>query len=159
MSAILWPAAEATHARQRLGVVRSPGGAAAPASPGAGSAGWPDARTPSPRRRHLVSVPTGDWVPEREPPFRLTRRGRLTLLGLAVLLGCVFALGVALAPGSPASAAHHAVTVRPGDTLSEIAVREMPRLPIREAVARIQIANDLPGPHISAGQSLVIPKS
>jgi predicted Zn-dependent protease len=51
------------------------------------------------------------------------------------------------------------VTVRPGETLSEIAVREMPALPMREAVARIAIANDLPSSHLSAGQSLVIPKS
>jgi len=117
-------------------------------------------REPSPyrRHRHLVSLPTGDAIPEPAlPPLRPTRRGRLALLTSALLLAA--ALGIALATGTSASGADHAVTVRPGETLSEIAVREMSALPMREAVARIAIANDLPGPHVSAGQSLVIPKS
>ncbi len=107
--------------------------------------------------RHLVSVPTGDAVRESAPaPLRPTRRGRLVLLLSALVVVLVF--GIAIAAGSSASVADHAVTVRSGQTLSEIAVREMPGLPMREAVARIQIANDLPSSHISAGQSLVIPK-
>lgn len=110
--------------------------------------------------RHLISVPTGDAVPEPvQPRLRLTRRGRLVLL-VAAVVGAVVALvlAIAVATGSAASAADHAVTVQPGQTLSEIALREMPGLAMREAVARIQIANDLPSSHVSAGQSLVIPK-
>ena len=111
--------------------------------------------------RHLVSVPTGDAVPEPvQRPLRLTRRGRLVLLVAAAVVGAVvaIALAMAVAAGSAASAADHAVTVQPGQTLSEIALREMPGLGMREAVARIQVANDLPSSHVSAGQSLVIPK-
>jgi hypothetical protein len=108
------------------------------------------------RHRHLVSLPTGDAIPEPAlPPLRPTRRGGLALLASALLLAA--GLGIALATGTSASGADHAVTVRPGETLSEIAVREMPALPMREAVARIAIANDLPSSHVSAGQSLVIP--
>ena len=48
-------------------------------------------------------------------------------------------------------------TVASGDTLSAIAAREMPGLPIREAVQRLQIANNLNSAAISAGASIVIP--
>lgn len=141
MSATVW------HTEETAGSVR-PLGQPAPATLGR-------------PHRHLVSVPTGDALPEPvQPRLRLTRRGRLVVLVAAAVLAAVVALvlAIAVAAGSVASAADHAVTVQPGQTLSEIAVREMPGLAMREAVARIQIANDLPSSHVSAGQSLVIPK-
>jgi hypothetical protein len=141
MSATVWHTSESAGSVRRL---------SQPAS----------ATLPRPHR-HLISVPTGDAVPEPvQPRLRLTRRGRLVLLVAAAAVGAVVALvlAIAVATGSAASAADHAVTVQPGQTLSEIALREMPGLAMREAVARIQIANDLPSSHVSAGQSLVIPK-
>ena len=49
------------------------------------------------------------------------------------------------------------MTVSSGDTLSEIAARELPGLPIAEGVIEIQLANGLSTAQISAGQALVIP--
>ena len=49
------------------------------------------------------------------------------------------------------------VEVRPGQTLSEIAGAELPGIPTAEAVATIQLANNLPSTHVTSGQVLVIP--
>jgi len=115
------------------------------------------------RRAHLVLVPTGpDVVRARraaratEPPLRLTRLGRLVV---AVIIATAIAvLGVGLAGQlATASSAPRAVTVVAGDTLSEIAARELPGLPIAEGVIEIQLANGLSTAQISAGQALVIP--
>ncbi|MCE1178560.1 MAG: LysM peptidoglycan-binding domain-containing protein [Micrococcales bacterium] len=108
-------------------------------------------------RRHLVSVPTGSQAQQaaRRGRLHITRAGRLavTTLVAAALLAVATA---AFAVGGPT--VDHTITVRPGQTLSEIASVELPGLPVGDAVARIQIANDLPGAQISAGQSLDIPE-
>ena len=97
-------------------------------------------------RRHLTLVPTGDEV---------AGGGLQLVLALAVIAAAV---GVNRAFAAPAAAAPLAtVTVASGDTLSAIAAREMPGLPIREAVQRLQIANNLNSAAISAGASIVIP--
>jgi predicted Zn-dependent protease len=71
------------------------------------------------------------------------------------------ALAVALLGGGGAAAvapaADHATTVRAGQTLSQIAVEQLPGMPISEAVAQIQLANNLPSAHVHAGQTLLIP--
>jgi LysM repeat protein len=111
------------------------------------------------RRAHLVLVPTGPEVarPARatEPPLRLTRLGRLVI---AVVIATAVAVpGVGLAGQlATASSAPRAVTVSSGDTLSEIAARELPGLPIAEGVIELQLANGLSTARISAGQALVI---
>ena len=46
---------------------------------------------------------------------------------------------------------------RPGQTLSEIASTQLPGLPVADAVARIQVANDLTSDQVHAGQTLLIP--
>jgi len=111
------------------------------------------------RRAHLVLVPTGpDARPVRatEPPLRLTRLGRLVIA--VVIATAVAMLGVGLAGQlATASSAPRAVTVSSGDTLSEIAARELPGLPIAEGVIELQLANGLSTAQISAGQALVIP--
>jgi hypothetical protein len=38
-----------------------------------------------------------------------------------------------------------------------VAARELPQLPVADAVARIQVANDLASAQVHAGQSLLIP--
>jgi len=115
------------------------------------------------RRAHLVLVPTGpDAVRAAratgatEPPLRLTRLGRL-VIALAIATAMAL-LGVGLAGQlATASSAPRAVTVVSGDTLSEIAARELPGLPIADGVIEIQLANGLSSSQVSAGQALVIP--
>lgn len=112
-------------------------------------------------RPRLVLVPTGEAVPTSAPGrLRLTRAGRLAItLTVAAVLLAVAAVGLASRTGAaaPATVADHAVTVAQGQTLSEIAVRELPDLPVASAVAELQLANNLPSAHVHAGQVLVVP--
>jgi nucleoid-associated protein YgaU len=114
------------------------------------------------RRAHLVLVPTGPDVGRAggaaatEPPLRLTRLGRLVVA--VVIATAVALLGVGLAGQlATAGSALRAVTVVSGDTLSDIAARELPGLPVADGVIEIQLANRLSSTQISAGQALVIP--
>ena len=102
-------------------------------------------------RRHLTLVPTGDEV--AASGLQLTRRGRLAITLVVLALAVIAAVVAAPAAAAPLAT----VTVASGDTLSAIAAREMPGLPIREAVQRLQIANNLNSAAISAGASIVIP--
>jgi LysM repeat protein len=114
------------------------------------------------RRGHLRLVPArGDaggvgTAAEALSPLRLTRVGRLTVSLLVA--STVALLGVGLA-GQLASAgpAPRPVTVVAGDTLSQLAARELPSLPIREGVIEIQLANHLSTDSLNAGQTLLIP--
>lgn len=114
------------------------------------------AAAPTPVRRHLTLVPAGPDV--HRSGLRLTRRGRLflTLLVAAALFG----FGMIGWVGDPApSGASMTVTVQPGQTLSEIAAAQTSGYSsVREAVAAIQVANNLPTSAISAGEQLVIPQ-
>jgi hypothetical protein len=115
------------------------------------------------RRAHLVLLPTGRdavrvarAVREQQPPLRLTRFGRL-VVGL-LIAAAVAVLGVGLAGQlASASSAPRPVTVVSGDTLSEIAARELPGLPIADAVIEIQLANGLSSSQVHAGQTLLVP--
>lgn len=110
-------------------------------------------------RRHLSLVPAPSAAAGSGSGLRMTRRGRLalTLLALALITVAVFA-GVRQANAAPGEVAPLAtVTVAAGETLSEIAARELPMLPIADGVAKIQIANNLNSPAISAGATLTIP--
>jgi len=124
------------------------------------------------RRAHLVLLPTGrDAVraaraarsvrPTRaaglaSPSLRLTRLGRLVVTLLVA--AAVALLGVGLAGQlATAGSAPRPVTVVSGDTLSEIAARELPGLPIRDAVIEIQLANGLSSSQLHAGQTLLVP--
>ncbi len=110
-----------------------------------------------PARPRLVSVPTGaEVVLAPAAPIRLTRAGRLAL----TLTVVVAAVGLAIAlftGGASATVIDHSTTVQPGQTLSEIAVQQLPQLSMAEGVAQLQIANDLSGSDVHAGQSLLIP--
>ena len=88
---------------------------------------------------------------------RRSRRGRLVIT-LMVTAG-VLALAVLLATSVDAASPEidHATIVSVGQTLSEVAVAQLPGLPIHEAVARIQLANGLNTSQVHAGQSLLIP--
>ncbi|MDV3222796.1 LysM peptidoglycan-binding domain-containing protein [Intrasporangium sp.] len=110
---------------------------------------------PAPRPR-LVLVPSPAPEPLPEPAYRLTRRGRVVTALLAAIALTVALLAVA---GQLASAAGEprSVSVRSGQTLSEIAARELPQLPIVDGIVEIQLANNLSTAHVHAGQTLVIP--
>jgi hypothetical protein len=97
------------------------------------------------------------------PAVRLTRRGRL-LLTAVVLLALVVA-AVLLSGGAPARAGTdrapatvgERVTVRPGETLWQIAERVAPGSDPRETVARILDLNGLQTAEVQAGTALRLP--
>jgi len=105
--------------------------------------------------RHLRVVREDERV--ARPGLRLTRRGRLvrTLLvfGALSLLSLVLAARWA-APDLPPT---HSVTVREGQSLSQIAEQELPMIPAQAAALRIRLANGMSSSVVMSGQSLVIP--
>lgn len=108
-------------------------------------------------RPRLVLVPTGRAVGgAASASLRLTRFGRLVR---AVLIAGAIAVAAALMVGQLAGAAGEprTITVERGQTLSGIAARELPELPVREAVVELQLANGMSSPHVLAGQTLVVP--
>ena len=123
---------------------------------------WDVATAPAPARTRpsrpqLVSVPCGEAVPAVVPgPLRLTRAGRLAIT-LTVLLAAVVTSIALLSGGASATAIDHSTTVQSGQTLSEVAAQQLPALPVADAVARIQVANDLTSSEVHAGQTLLIP--
>jgi len=115
------------------------------------------AGSPAARRPHLVVLAGGSLRRVPVAPVRITRRGRLALLALAVAIVAVAGLmGIG---GAGAAEPLPTITVAPGQTLSEIALAEMPRMNPSQAIVAIQIANQLSTAQISAGQELMIPRS
>lgn len=113
-----------------------------------------DARPPRPR---LVSVPCGDAVERpRRAPLRLTRAGRLAIT-MTVLAAAVALAVTLLSGGASATVIDHSTTVQPGQTLSEVAASQLPELRVADAVARIQLVNNLASDQVHAGQTLLIP--
>ena len=114
---------------------------------------------PAATRPQLRLVPTGDAVDCRPAPrLRLTRRGRLsiTLTVLAVATWVAFLL--APGPSVRELTIDHAVTVSAGQTLSEVAEAQLPKLPVSQGIVQIQLANNLSTTDVHAGQSLLIPR-
>ncbi len=114
------------------------------------------AGSPVSRRPHLVVLPGGAGSPAPVAGVRITRRGRLALLALAVAIVAV--AGLLGMGGAGAAEPLPTVTVAPGQTLSEIALAELPQLNLSQAIVAIQIANQLSTAQISAGEQLVIPR-
>ena len=111
----------------------------------------------APRRPHLVVLPGGVGRPASSGSVRITRRGRLVLLALA--LAVVAVVGVMGMRGAGAAEPLPTVTVAPGQTLSEIALAELPEMSIGQGIIAIQMANKLSTAEVGAGQTLVIPRS
>ncbi|WP_109472264.1 LysM peptidoglycan-binding domain-containing protein [Ornithinimicrobium cavernae] len=118
----------------------------------------------SPRRRnHLRVVAPGETAPVSARAARpsrglvLTRRGRLTVT-LTVATVLVLAVVAALGMFPAAADGGQTVVVQPGQTLSQIAVTELPELPVDRAIVQIQLANGLNSLHIQAGAELEIPR-
>ncbi len=108
-----------------------------------------------PSRPGLVLVPTGAAV-AGHARLRPTRAARL-IATVVVTLALAAALSVAAGAWGSAAPDPHSVTVRSGQTLSEIAARELPDLPVGTAVTRIQLANAMSSSQVDAGEVLVIP--
>jgi len=87
----------------------------------------------------------------------LTRRGRLVVTLMATIAVAALTLALAGSVDAAAPQIDHATTVLGGQTLSEVAAAQLPSLPIPDAVARVQLANDLNSSQVHAGQSLLIP--
>ena len=107
------------------------------------------------RRPHLVVLPGGDQ--SEGGGARITRRGRLALAAvvMSMLVGiATMGLGSASATGTP-----QVLTVKAGQTLSEIAAAELPSMSISQGILAIQLANGLSTAQVGAGQQLVIPAS
>jgi LysM domain len=112
-------------------------------------------RTARPRLR-LVAPGERVSAPAR-PAIRLSRRGRLliTLMVAASVLSLTVVHTTLVSAAAPQI--DHATTVSAGQTLSEVAAAQLPRLPVNEAVAHLQLANGLNSTQVHAGQSLLIP--
>jgi LysM repeat protein len=92
---------------------------------------------------------------------RLTARGRLVVAVLLAVLAVVtlFAVtGPAGATASGSGAVAERVTVRPGETLWQIARRAAPAADPRATIARIQEMNALESSAVQAGRVLLVPK-
>lgn len=100
-------------------------------------------------------------------PVRLTARGRLVLrLALATLVALLTFVLLSLGSGAvvsalttaPAVSSGHSVVVRSGETLWQIAARELPGLDPREGIARIRTLNGMTAADmLVAGATLDIP--
>jgi hypothetical protein len=88
---------------------------------------------------------------------RLTRRGRLAITMVVTLAVAALALVLTASVDAAAPQIDHATTVTVGQTLSEVAATQLPRLTIHDAVARIQLVNGLNTSQVHAGQLLLIP--
>ena len=108
-------------------------------------------------RPQLRLVPTGRDVEPAPHSVRLSRRGRLVRTGVAVAVALALGWTVVSTVTAGAVAPVHTVTVESGQTLSSIAARELPGLPVREGVAQIQLANGLSSSDVHVGQILQIP--
>jgi hypothetical protein len=96
------------------------------------------------------------WQPASST-MQYTRRGRLVIALVAAAGVALLTVLLAATVDAAAPAIDHTTTVVAGQTLSEVAAVQLPGLPIRDAVARIQLVNGLNSSQVHAGQSLLIP--
>ena len=97
-----------------------------------------------------------------QPPLRLTRRGRVVVIVLLALLASVASavlFTTASRASSDPSTPAPTITVRPGDTLWEIASSVRPERDARGAVAELRELNHLTGYDLQPGQVLTLPRT
>lgn len=125
---------------------------------GRGLAGVPQTGTIGPRRRHLTVVPPLASAQSATISIRLTRAGRLAV---TLTIACALAVAITVLAVGPGAAVgggiEREIAVFPGQTLSQIAADQLPEVPIRQGVAQLVLANNLPSTQITAGQHLLIP--
>ncbi|RKR19687.1 LysM domain-containing protein [Arthrobacter oryzae] len=104
---------------------------------------------------------------EKQPPLRLTRRGRFVFFGVPLILLAAFLLSLSGFLNAPAKAADSAdqlsvtptvsVTVQPGESLWAIAGSVAPGRDPRDVVADIVQLNNLDAARVMPGQQLFVP--
>ena len=101
-------------------------------------------------------------VRQAQPPLRLTRRGRAVVLGLLVLVASL-ASAVLFTTASRAeevpAGPPPTIVVRPGDTLWDIAARELPAGDGQRAVAELRRLNGLSSSVVRPGDVLILPRT
>lgn len=108
-----------------------------------------------PTRRHLSLVPLEAPVSAPKVSPRIYARRRFAaLLVLLIIGGGALLAGKALAS---ANAGATSVTVKQGETLSDVAHEKLPNLPLADAIAKFQRINDLNSMHVDAGEKLLVP--
>jgi hypothetical protein len=131
-----------------------------------GSAIQEPSSTPAPARRPQLSVIHGGRSPQVRRLRRTYLRRRLVaaVAALTVLVFLGAAANAALAGGAPATSARIEVhTVRPGDTLWQVAVAADPQADPRDVIDRIVQLNSGAGSTFSpdaplrVGQQLTVP--
>ena len=113
------------------------------------------AGSPRGQRPHLVVLPGGRGERGTSGGLRVTRRGRVALVAMVLALATV--LGFAGLRAAGATESPRLVTVKAGQTLSEIAAAQLPDHSISAGIVAIQVANGLSTAQVNAGQKLVIP--
>lgn len=94
--------------------------------------------------------------------LRLTPRGRVVLFAVAVLavmvLAVTFGSSTTATVDSGTPAATHAVTVKPGQTLWQIAIAANPNGDVRQTVDQIMELNSLPSAGgLQMGREIAVP--
>ncbi len=122
-----------------------------------------------PRRSQAPQGATGAVSAGRpkQPPLRLTRRGRFVFFGVPLILLAAFILSFSGFLNAPAKAADSAdqlsvtptvsVTVQPGESLWAIAGSVAPERDPRDVVADIVQLNNLDAARVMPGQQLFVP--
>ena len=95
-------------------------------------------------------------------PLRLTSRGRVVLFVVAVLavlmLAVTFGSSTTATSGSGTPSATHAVTVKPGQTLWQIAIAANPNGDVRQTVDQIMELNSLASAGgLQMGREIAVP--
>ncbi|WP_226345323.1 LysM peptidoglycan-binding domain-containing protein [Agilicoccus flavus] len=110
------------------------------------------------RRAELRLVPAPALEAPVAAPLRLTRRFRLlrTMVVLFLAASAVFALQGRLFGSAPMEA-DHATTIRPGQTLSDVAVEQLPGVPVARGVAMIAELNGLASADVPVGRTILVP--
>ncbi|MFF5081050.1 LysM peptidoglycan-binding domain-containing protein [Actinoplanes sp. NPDC000266] len=99
-------------------------------------------------------------VRHAEPPLRLTRRGRAVVLGLLVVLASLASavlFTTASRADEPPAGPPPTIVVRPGDTLWDVAAREMPGRHGQAGVDELRRLNGLSSYGVHAGDVLILP--
>ena len=106
-----------------------------------------------------VSVCSVGSVGSVEPKLVLTRRGRLVRTFVVAFFIALLALMAAARLGAPGEVeTARTAVVGQGQSLTDVAARELPQIPLDEAVMTLRVFNDIGGTSVQAGQALRIPR-
>ncbi len=125
-----------------------------------------DSLASPPLQGMAAAVPAGRT---KQPPLRLTRRGRFVFFGLPLILLAALILSLSGFLNAPAKAADSAdqlsptpavsVTVQAGESLWAIAESVAPERDPRDVVADIVQLNNLDAARVMPGQQLFVPSN